>query len=89
MIDPDYYSRYAYGSTRLGSEHDAEILSHGRGPVAQLGNTVIRLRPEEPCIVFGGAGSGKGANIGIYQPVHPDTGSFFILDMSGQYMSTT
>lgn len=60
MIDPDYYSRYAYGSTRLGSEHDAEILSHGRGPVAQLGNTVIRLRPEEPCIVFGGAGSGKG-----------------------------
>ncbi len=89
MIDNDYYSRYAYGSSTLGSEQDTKVLSYGSGPVARLGNTIIRLRPEEPCIIFGGAGSGKGANIGIYQPVHPDTGSFFILDMSGQYMSTT
>ena len=88
-MNRDYYSQYAYGSTQLGTEEDAQAISTGTGPIARIGNTIIRFRPDEPSIIFGGAGSGKGANIGIYQPVHPSTDSFFILDVSGQYLSTT
>lgn len=89
MPDNGFYSRYAHGSTEFGTEEDAKALSQGAGPVARLGHTIIRLRPEEPTLFIGGAGSGKGANLGVYQPVHPATGSFFLLDVSGQYMSTT
>jgi hypothetical protein len=83
------YTQNPFGSSRLGNEQDAQAISIGIGPIARIGNTIIRFRPDEPTIIFGGAGSGKGANIGIYQPVHPSTGSFFILDVSGQYLSTT
>lgn len=88
-MNQGFYRDHPYGSTRLGGEADARLISAGGGPIARKGNTIIRLRPDEPSIIFGGAGSGKGANIGIYQPVHPSTGSFFILDVSGQYVSTT
>ncbi|VAW44563.1 hypothetical protein MNBD_GAMMA03-673 [hydrothermal vent metagenome] len=88
-MNKDFYRQYAYGSTQLATEQDAQILSKGTGPIARLGNTIIRFRPQEPCIIFGGAGSGKGANLGIYQFVHPTTGSFFTLDNSGQSFSTT
>lgn len=93
MVSPfmheDYHRKNPYGSSRLGSEQDAEVLSTGRSPIARMVNTILRIQPQEPVIIFGGAGSGKGANVGTYQFVHPATGSFFLLDMGGQYMSTT
>ncbi len=89
MITQARYREYLHGSAKLGDEHDARRLSQGGAPVATLGSTVIRRRREEPCLIMGGAGSGKGAQLGIYFPVHPSTHSFFLLDMGGQYMSTT
>lgn len=89
MISEERYREYLYGSARLGNESHARELSTGGSPIATLGNTVIRRRREEPCLIVGGAGSGKGAQVGIYFPVHPSTHSFFLLDMGGQYLSTT
>jgi type IV secretion system protein VirD4 len=88
-VNDDFYRQYAYGSSRLGGREDALTLTKGGGPIGRFEDIILRFRSEEPTIVLGGAGSGKGANLGIYQPVHPSTGSFFILDVSGQYMSTT
>lgn len=88
-MNKNFYRQHAYGSTQLATELDIQILRCGTGPIARLGNTIIRFQPDAPVIVLGGAGSGKGANLGICQPVHPSTGSFFILDVSGQYFSTT
>lgn len=88
-MNEEFYRQYAYGSSRLGTRDDALALSTGGGPIGYLEDIILRLRPEEPTLILGGAGSGKGANLGIYQPVHPSTGSFLILDVSGQYLSTT
>lgn len=87
-FDGDFYRRYKDGSTRLGGDNDAEHLTRGLGPIAMDGN-IIRFQPDQPSIVFGGAGCGKFANLGAYQLGHPSTKSFFILDVGGQFMSTT
>lgn len=89
MITEEHYRQYLHGSARLGTEQDAQRLTSGGGPIGVLGNTVLRRRLDEPTLIIGGAGSGKGASLGLYQPVHPSTGSFLLLDMGGQYMSTT
>ena len=89
MITEAHYRQYLYGSARLGTMRDAQHLTVGGGPIGVLGNTVLRRRLDEPTLIIGGAGSGKGASLGLYQPVHPSTGSFLLLDMGGQYMSTT
>lgn len=88
-FDDDFYRRFEGGSTRLGGDNDAQYLAQGGGPVAHAVHDIIRFQAEQPTIIFGGAGSGKFANLGAYQLVHPSTGSFFILDVGGQYMSTT
>jgi len=88
-MDYNHYRHYAYGSSQFASEEEAQALTTGTGPIARLGNTVLRFRPEEPSIVFGGAGSGKGANLGIYQMVHPSINSLFVTDITGEHMSTT
>ena len=85
----DYQRQHLYGSARFASEADAQALAKGAAPIGVLGSTIIRRRREEPTLVMGGAGSGKGANLGLYQPVHDSTGSFLLLDMGGQYLSTT
>jgi len=88
-FNDDFYRRFEGGSTRLGGDNDAKYLAQGGGPIACEGGTIIRFQPQQPSIVFGGAGSGKFANLGAYQLVHPSTNSFFILDIGGQFMSTT
>ncbi len=89
MIKEDFHRQYLYGSSRLGTEADAAALSQRGAPIGVLGQTVLRRRVEEPSLIMGGAGSGKGACVGLYQLVHPSIHSFFVLDMGGQYFSTT
>jgi len=60
-MDEYFYTDYPFGSSWLASENEAQVLANGNGPVGHIGNTVIRLPDQEPVIVFGGAGSGKGA----------------------------
>ncbi len=63
-------------------------LAHGSRPLAQTGKSLLRFQSEAPTIIFGGAGSGKYANLGAYQTGDPSTRSFLVLDVGGQYMST-
>lgn len=88
-MNRDYYRQHAYGSTQFATEEDVQALTKGTGPIARHGNTILRFRPEEPTIVFGGAGSGKGANLGFYQMVHERVGSLFVTDITGEHISTT
>ena len=85
----EFYRDYKDGSTHLGGDGDAAMLGNGRGPVAINGQHLIRFQPEQPSSILGGAGSGKFSTLGAYQLVHPSTRSFFILDVGGQFMSTT
>lgn len=89
MSNDQFYAEYPDGSARLGTEEDAQKLADGFGPIAIVGDTVLRFQEQEPAIVYGGAGCGKFGNMGAYQAVHPSTQSFLFLDMGGQYMSTT
>jgi hypothetical protein len=84
-----FYSRYSYGSADFGCEDDARLLTLGRGLIGTVSQEVIRFQPEQPAIVFGGAGSGKFAQKGAYQLVHPSVQSFFILDVGAQYKNVT
>ncbi len=84
-----FYTRYSHGSSEFGGEEHARILAQGLGPVARFRQDIIRFDPQHPTIVIGGAGSGKFATVGAYQLVHPSVQSFFVLDVGGQYMSTT
>lgn len=88
MSNDQFYTENPYGSARLGTEEDAQILSQGFGPIGVAGNTVLRFQ-EEPAIINGGAGCGKFGNLGAFQFGHSSTQSFIVLDMGGQYMSTT
>ena len=85
----DHHRENPYGSGHFSDAAQAKIVTQGRGPIARTVDQIYRFNPAEPSIVFGGAGSGKGATIGAYQPGHPSMGSFFLLDMGGQYLSTT
>ena len=89
QFNEDYYKRFKDGSTILGGENDSTALTSGRGPVGIDGQNVIRFQPDQPSIIFGGAGSGKLAQLGAFQLVHPINQSFFILDVGHQYMSTS
>ena len=88
-MDGRFYRENPYGSARLGTQDDARRLDNPNGPVAVIGNTCLRLPDQEPGIIIGGAGSAKFSCLGAYQLVHPSTGSFFMLDVGGQYMSTS
>ena len=85
----DFHTQNPFGSTRLASEAEATVLSEGCGPVAIKGRTVMRSPYQEPTIIYGGAGCGKGAQLGLCQPVHESTQSAFFLDVGAQYMSVT
>ncbi|ODS23046.1 hypothetical protein AB835_10870 [Candidatus Endobugula sertula] len=89
QIDDQFHTLYPHGSSHLGTEAHARQLSQGKGCIAKMGETIIRFRAEEPTIIFGGAGSGKMANIGGYTLAHPSIDSVFMLDMGAQYMSTS
>ena len=88
-MDAKFYRDNPYGSARLGNESDAAKLDNPNGPVAVTGDVCIRFPDQEPSILIGGAGSKKFSTLGAYQLVHPSTDSFFILDIGGQFMSTS
>ena len=56
MITEVHYRQYLHGSARLGTEHDAQHLTSGGGPIGILGNTVLRRRLNEPTLIIGGVG---------------------------------
>lgn len=89
IMDENFYTQYSHGSAAFGKEEDARLLATGNGIIATLGREITRFEPKHPSIILGGAGSGKFAELGAYQLVHPSVQSFFILDVGAQYMSTT
>lgn len=88
-MDARFYRDNPYGSVGLASDEQFLSFNNPNGPVAMLDDKVLRFPDQEPSIVIGGAGSAKFSALGAYQLVHPSTHNFFILDVGGQYQSTT
>lgn len=88
-FDRAFYREFQEGSTDLHDPGAAMRLAHGTRPLARMGKRILRFQSEAPTIIFGGAGSGKFANLGAYQLCDPSTERFFVLDIGGQYMSTS
>ena len=89
MLPPRHHLDHPYGSSRLASEDELRPLTRGRSPIVRLGNTVIRFPRGVPVYVQGGAGSGKYSNLGSRVLADPANGSVFVLDIGGQYFSTS
>lgn len=88
-FDGDFYREHTGGSTRLGGDGDAHDLAQGGAPIAIEGGVILRHIPTQPSIIFGGAGSGKFANKGLYAAVTNRVRSAFILDVGRQYKNVT
>ncbi len=86
VFNEEFYARYQAGSTNVHDE-SAKALLKGAGPIARSVHGILRFPSDLPTIVLGGAGSGKCANLGAMQFVHPSTESFFSLDPGGQFTS--